>query len=138
MSIDMNGIDKAIEEGLAEIDKETKDDEEIRSRAQMLVEKLKKYKSIRTVGWNNDEAWQIGHVVYDYIDPATGEKRSLVRVICANEARMKIGGLAYQPMVIDADIDEDYDYEQALEAAVTAFVAKQFGKFIVEEIPDGN
>ena len=102
----------------------------------MLVEKLKKYKSIRTVGWNNDEAWQIGHVVYDYIDPTTGEKRSLVRLICANEARMKIGGLAYQPMVIDADIDDDYDYEQALEAAVTAFVAKQFGKFIVEQLED--
>ena len=136
MSIDLNSIDKAIEEGLAEIDKETKDDEEIRARAQMLVEKLKKYKSIRTVGWNNDEAWQIGHVVYDYIDPKTGQKRSLVRLICANEARMKIGGLAYQPMVIDADIDEDYDYEQALEAAVTAFVAKQFGKFIVEQLED--
>ena len=138
MSIDLNDIDKAIEDGLAEIDKETQDDEEIRSRAKMLVEKLKKYKSVRTVGWNNDEAWQIGHIVYDYIDPATGEKRSLVRLICANEARMKIGGLAYQPMIIDADIDEDYDYEQALEAAITAFVAKQFGKFIVEEIPDGN
>ena len=136
MSIDLNDIDKAIEEGLAEIDKETQDDEEIRSRAQMLVEKLKKYKSIRTVGWNNDEAWQIGHVVYDYIDPTTGEKRSLVRLICANEARMKIGGLAYQPMVIDADIDEDYDYEQALEAAITAFVAKQFGKFIVEQLEE--
>ncbi len=136
MSIDLSGIDKAIEEGLAEIDKETKDDEEIRSRAKMLVEKLKKYKSIRTVGWNNDEAWQIGHIVYDYTDPATGEKRSLVRLICANEARMKIGGLAYQPMIIDADIDEDYDYEQALEAAITAFVAKQFGKFIVEQLED--
>lgn len=136
MSIDLNNIDKAIEEGLAEIDKETQDDEEIRSRAKMLVEKLKKYKSIRTVGWNNDEAWQIGHMVYDYIDSRTGNKRSLVRLICANEARMKIGGLAYQPMVIDADIDEDYDYEQALEAAVTAFVAKQFGKFIVEELSD--
>ncbi len=136
MSIDLSGIDKAIEDGLAEIDKETKDDEEIRSRAKMLVEKLKKYKSIRTVGWNNDEAWQIGHVVYDYIDPATGQKRSLVRLICANEARMKIGGLAYQPLTIDADIDEDFDYEQALEAAVTAFVAKQFGKFIVEQLED--
>lgn len=136
MSIDLNDIDKAIEDGLAEIDKETQDDEEIRSRAKMLVEKLKKYKSIRTVGWNNDEAWQIGHIVYDYIDPATGEKRSLVRLICANEARMKIGGLAYQPMIIDADIDEDYDYEQALEAAITAFVAKQFGKFIVEQLED--
>lgn len=136
MSIDLNDIDKAIEDGLAEIDKETKDDEEIRSRAKMLVEKLKKYKSIRTVGWNNDEAWQIGHIVYDYTDPTTGEKRSLVRLICANEARMKIGGLAYQPMIIDADIDEDYDYEQALEAAVTAFVAKQYNKFIVEELKD--
>ena len=136
MAINMNDIDKAIEEGLAEIDKETQDDEEIRSRAQMLVEKLKKYKSIRTVGWNNDEAWQIGHILYDYVDPATGEKRSLVRLICANEARMKIGGVAYQPMMIDADIDEDFDYEQALYAAVTAFVAKQFGKFIVEQIDD--
>ncbi len=135
MSIDLNDIDKAIEDGLAEIDKETQDDEEIRSRAKMLVEKLKKYKSIRTVGWNNDEAWQIGHVVYDWTDEL-GQKRSLVRLICANEARMKIGGLAYQPMVIDAEIDKDYDYEQALEAAVTAFVAKQFGKFIVEQLED--
>ena len=49
---------------------------------------------------------------------------------------MKIGGLAYQPMIIDADIDKDYDYEQALEAAITAFVAKQFGKFIVEQLED--
>jgi hypothetical protein len=49
---------------------------------------------------------------------------------------MKIGGMNYQPMVIDADIDEDFDYEQALEAAVTAFVAKQFGKFIVETLEE--
>jgi hypothetical protein len=49
---------------------------------------------------------------------------------------MKIGGVAYQPMMIDADIDEDFDYEQALYAAVTAFVAKQFGKFIVEQLDD--
>ena len=136
MSIDMNNIDKAIEEGLAEIDKETQDDEEIRSRAEMLVEKLKKYKSVRTVGWDNDEAWQIGHIVYNYIDPIIKHEKSVVRLICANEARMKIGGLGYQPMVIDADIDEDFDYEQALLAAVTAFVAKQFGKFIVEQLED--
>lgn len=136
MSIDMNNIDKAIEEGLAEIDKETQDDEEIRSRAEMLVEKLKKYKSVRTVGWDNDEAWQIGHIVYNYIDPIIKQEKSVVRLICANEARMKIGGLGYQPMVIDADIDEDFDYEQALLAAVTAFVAKQFGKFIVEQLED--
>ena len=70
------------------------------------------------------------------VSKMTGQRKSLVRLICANEARMKIGGMSYQPMVIDADIDEDFDYEQALEAAVTAFVAKQFGKFIVETLEE--
>lgn len=134
--MDINNIDKAIEEGLAEIDKETKDDEEIRSRAKDLCASLKMNKSIRTVGWENGEAWQLAQMTYDYIDPVSGQRKSLVRLICANEARMKIGGMSYQPMVIDADIDEDFDYEQALEAAVTAFVAKQFGKFIVETLEE--
>lgn len=134
--MDINDINKAIEEGLAEIDKETQDDEEIRSRAKDLCVSLKMNKSIRTVGWEGGEAWQLAHMTYDYTDPITGQRKSLVRLICANETRMKIGGLAYQPMVIDADIDADFDYEQALEAAVTAFVAKQFGKFIVEQLED--
>ena len=134
--IDDKSVNQYIQEELDAIDKETKDDEEIRNRAKDLCASLKMNKSIRTVGWENGEAWQLAQMTYDYIDPMTGQRKSLVRLICANEARMKIGGMSYQPMVIDADIDEDFDYEQALEAAVTAFVAKQFGKFIVETLEE--
>lgn len=134
MSMDLNKINQQIEEGLQAIDKELKDDEEIRSRAEQLAQSLKINRSIRTVGWNNDEAWQLGTMKFDWIDPTTKQRRSAVRLICANEARMKIGQHAYQPMTIDAEIDADFDEEQALNAAVTAFVAKQFGVFKVEQL----
>jgi hypothetical protein len=42
----------------------------------------------------------------------------------------------YRPLVIDGEVDEDYGPEEALEAVVTAFVAKQYNKFIVEELKD--
>ena len=42
----------------------------------------------------------------------------------------------YRPMIIDAEVDEDFDEEDALYAAVTAFVAKMYNKFIVEELKD--
>ena len=98
--MDINDINKAIEEGLAEIDKETQDDEEIRSRAKDLCVSLKMNKSIRTVGWEGGEAWQLAHMTYDYTDPITGQRKSLVRLICANETRMKIGGLAILSLLL--------------------------------------
>ena len=42
----------------------------------------------------------------------------------------------YRPLVIQGEIDEDYGPEEALEACVTMFTAKQFGKIIVEELKD--
>lgn len=132
--IDDKAINDYIQEGLNEIDKEISDDEEIRERARYLCSQLKLNKSIRAVGFEDGTNWQLTHHVFEWREPITGQLKSCVRLICANEARMKIGGMMYQPMTIDADIDADYDYEQALEAAVTAFVAKQFGKFIVEQL----
>ena len=135
--IDDKSVNQYIQEELDAIDKETKDDEEIRSRGRQLMEALKKNKSVKVQGYNN-EYWQLTHHVYSFIDKTTKQERSVVRLICANEIRMKIGGLAYQPLTIDAEIDDDFNYEQALEAATTAFVAKQFGMWssLVEELPD--
>ena len=132
--IDDKAINDYIQEGLNEIDKEISDDEEIRDRARYLCDQLKINKSIKVVGFEDDSNWQLAHHLYQWRDATTGQLRSCVRLICANEARMRIGGMMYQPMTIDAEIDADYDEEQALEAAVTAFVAKQFGKFIVEQL----
>ena len=133
-TLNQNEANKIIEEGLAEIDKENATDKEIRQRGQLLADQLKLNKSIRVVGFEDNSNWQLGSMVFDWTDKTTGQKRSCVRLICANEERMNIMGIQYSPMVIDAEIDKDFDYEQALLAATTAFVAKMFGKFIVEQL----
>ena len=128
---------KFIEEGLAEIDKEIHDDEEIRLQGANLKDALKINRSVRLAIIGNDY-WQVGSMVFDWVDKTTGQMRQCVRLICANENRMKLMQYQYQPMTIDAEIDEEFDYDDALLAACQAFVAKQYNKFIVEELDDGE
>ena len=124
---------KLIEEGLAEIDKEIHDDEEIRLQGANLRDALKLNRSVRLAIIDNDY-WQVGSMVFDWIDKTTGQMRQCVRLICANETRMKLMQYQYQPMTIDAEIDEDFDYDDALLAACQSFIAKQYGKFIIEDL----
>ena len=133
----MNQEDKIIQEGLAEIDKEIQDDEEIRLQGANLKDALKLNRSVRLAIVDNDY-WQVGSMVFDWIDRTTGQKRQCVRLVCANENRMKIGQQMYQPLTIDAEIDEDFDYEGALLAACQAFVAKMYGVIKVELLDDGE
>ena len=128
---------KLIEEGLAEIDKEIHDDEEIRLQGANLRDALKLNRSVRLAIIDNDY-WQVGSMVFDWIDKTTGQLRHCVRLICANENRMKIGQQMYQPLTIDAEIDEDFDYDDALLAACQAFVAKMYGVIKVELLDDGE
>lgn len=120
-----NEIDKVIEEGLAEIDKETMEDEEIREISRLLKDELVKQTQIRVTDLNGN--WQLTYQV--------SPDKTLVRLYCYNETRMTMAP-NYRPMVIDGEVDEDYGPEEALEAVITAFVAKQFGKFIVEQLED--
>ena len=133
----MNQEDKIIQEGLAEIDKEIHDDEEIRLQGANLKDALKLNRSVR-LAIIGDDYWQVGSMVFDWIDRTTGQKRQCVRLVCANENRMKIGQQMYQPLTIDAEIDEDFDYEDALLAACQAFVAKMYGVIKVELLDDGE
>ena len=130
-------INNYIEEGLAEINKEIHDDEEIRLQGKNLRDALKINRSVR-LAIIGDDYWQVGSMVFDWIDKTTCQLRHCVRLICANENRMKIGQQMYQPLTIDAEIDEEFDYDDALLAACQAFVAKQYNKFIVEELDDGE
>ena len=133
----MNPDDKIIADGLAEIDKEIHDDEEIRLQGANLKDALKLNRSVR-LAIIGDDYWQVGSMVFDWIDRTTGQKRQCVRLVCANENRMKIGQQMYQPLTIDAEIDEDFDYEDALLAACQAFVAKMYGVIKVELLDDGE
>ena len=120
-----NEIDKAIEEGLAEIDKETMEDEEIREISRLLKDELVRQTQIRVTDLNGN--WQLTYQI--------SPDKTLVRLYCYNETRM-IMAPNYRPLVIDGEVDEDYGPEEALEAVITAFVAKQYNKFIVEELKD--
>lgn len=123
--MDINNIDKAIQEGLDEIDKETMEDEEIREISRILKDELVRQTQIRVTDLNGN--WQLAYQV--------SPDKTLVRLYCYNETRMTMAP-NYRPLVIDGEVDEEYGPEEALEAVVTAFVAKQYNKFIVEELKD--
>ena len=114
-------INKAIEEGLNEIDKETMEDEEIREISRILKDELVRREQIRVTDLNGN--WQLAYQV--------SSDKTLVRLYCYNETRMTMCP-GYQPLMIDGEVDEEFGIEEALEAIVTAFVAKQYNKFIVE------
>lgn len=123
--MDFNNIDKTIQEGLDEIDKETMEDEEIREISRILKDELVRQTQIRVTDLNGN--WQLTYQV--------SPDKTLVRLYCYNETRMTMAP-NYRPLVIDGEVDEEYGPEEALEAVVTAFVAKQYNKFIVEELKD--
>lgn len=135
LSLSDKDLDKIIQEGLDEIDQETKTDEEIRERARFLTRDLMQGHNVKTSGFPDGSVWTIGSRTRKFFDKDGVEHHTVV-LLCYNDARLKIHGPMYKPMMLEAEIDENYDMEQALEAAVTMFVAKQFGKMIVEQLDD--
>lgn len=123
---------KIIEEGLKAIDEETKTDEEIREISRLLKDELaiNTYKGLETHVTDLNGNWLLTYDIYKRYDEV-----HVVRLMCYNETRM-IMAQNYRPLVIEGEVDEDFGPEEALEAVVTAFVAKQFGVFRAEELKD--
>ena len=126
---DDKAVNDYIEEGLKAIDEETKTDEDIREISRLIKDELIRNaaKGVCTKITDLNGNWLL---VFDVFN-------NKVKLMCYNETRMNIAE-NYRPLVIQGEIDEDYGSEEALEACVTAFVAKQFNKFIVEELKDNE
>ena len=122
-------INDYIEEGLKAIDEETQTDEDIREISRLIKDELIRNasKGIETHITDLNGNWTL---IFNIL-------QNKVVLYCYNEARMDLAE-NYRPLVIQGEIDEDYGPEEALEAVVTAFVAKQFDKFIVEELKDNE
>ena len=120
---DDKAVNDYIEEGLKTIDEETKTDEDIREISRLIKDELIRNaaKGVCTKITDLNGNWLL---IFDVFN-------NKVKLMCYNETRMNIAE-NYRPLVIQGEIDEDYGSEEALEACVTAFVAKQFNKFIVE------
>ena len=126
---DDKAINDYIQEGLNAIDEETQTDEDIREISRLIKDELIRNasKGIETHITDLNGNWTL---IFNIL-------QNKVVLYCYNEARMDIAE-NYRPLVIQGEIDEDYGPEEALEAVVTAFVAKQFNKFIVEELKDNE
>ena len=126
---DDKAVNDYIEEGLKAIDEETQTDEDIREISRLIKDELIRNasKGIETHITDLNGNWTL---IFNIM-------QNQVVLFCYNEARMDIAE-NYRPLVIQGEIDEDYGPEEALEAVVTAFVAKQFNKFIVEELKDNE
>ena len=126
---DDKAVNDYIEEGLKAIDEETQTDEDIRDISRLIKDELIRNasKGIETHITDLNGNWTL---IFNIM-------QNKVVLYCYNEARMDIAE-NYRPLVIQGEIDEDYGPEEALEAVVTAFVAKQFDKFIVEELKDNE
>ena len=120
---DDKAVNDYIEEGLKAIDEETQTDEDIREISRLIKDELIRNasKGIETHITDLNGNWTL---IFNIM-------QNQVVLFCYNEARMDLAE-NYRPLVIQGEIDEDYGPEEALEAVVTAFVAKQFNKFIVE------
>ena len=126
---DDKAVNDYIEEGLKAIDEETQTDEDIREISRLIKDELIRNasKGIETHITDLNGNWTL---IFNIM-------QNQVVLFCYNEARMDLAE-NYRPLIIQGEIDEDYGPEEALEAVVTAFVAKQFDKFIVEELKDNE
>ena len=126
---DDKAINDYIQEGLNAIDEETQTDEDIREISRLIKDELIRNASrgIETHITDLNGNWTL---IFNIL-------QNKVVLYCYNEARMDIAE-SYRPLVIQGEIDEDYGPEEALEAVVTMFTAKQFGKIIVQELKDDD
>ena len=126
---DDKAINDYIQEGLNAIDEETQTDEDIREISRLIKDELIRNASrgIETHITDLNGNWTL---IFNIL-------QNKVVLYCYNEARMDLAE-NYRPLVIQGEIDEDYGPEEALEAVVTMFTAKQFGKIIVQELKDDD
>ena len=130
--MNQDDANKIIEEGLKAIDEEAKTDEDIRVISRLIKDELamNTYKGLETRITDLNGNWKLAYDIYKRYDDVY-----VVRLACYNETRM-IMAQNYRPLIIEGEVDEDFGPEEALEAVVTAFVAKQFGVFRAEELKD--
>lgn len=129
----MDNIDKYIQDGLDAIDEEIKTDEDIREISRLIKDELirNSAKGLETRITDLNGNWKLEYYIYKYLDIP------YVKLLCYNETRM-IMAQNYRPLILDAEIDDEFGAEEALEAAITMFVAKQFNRIIVEELKDND
>ncbi len=130
-NFDDKAVNDFIEEGLKAIDEETKTDEDIREISRLIKDELVRNtaKGLETRITDLNGNWKLEYAIYKKYNV------TIVGLACYNETRM-IMAQNYRPLIIEGEVDEDFGPEEALEAVVTMFVAKQFGKIIVEELKD--
>jgi hypothetical protein len=129
----MDNIDKYIQEGLDAIDEEITTDEEIREISKLIKDELIRNtaKGLETRITDLNGNWKLEYYMYKYLDVP------YVKLLCYNETRMLMAP-NYRPLILDAEIDDEFGPEEALEASITMFVAKQFGRIIVECLDKGE
>lgn len=130
--MNQDDANKIIEEGLKAIDEETKTDEDIREISRLIKDELirNSAKGLETRITDLNGNWKLEYAIYKRRDNIT-----VVGLACYNETRMLMAP-KYRPLILEGEVDENFGPEEALEAVVTMFVAKQFGKIIVEELKD--
>jgi hypothetical protein len=130
-NFDDKAVNDFIEEGLKAIDEETKTDEDIREISRLIKDELVRNtaKGLETRITDLNGNWKLEYAIYKKYNV------TIVGLACYNETRM-IMAQNYRPLIIEGEVDEDFGPEEALEAVVTAFVAKQFGVFRAEELKD--
>lgn len=126
-NFDDKAVNDFIEEGLKAIDEETKTDEDIREISRLIKDELVRNtaKGLETRITDLNGNWKLEYAIYKKYNT------TIVGLACYNETRM-IMAQNYRPLIIEGEVDEDFGPEEALEAVVTAFVAKQFGVFRAE------
>lgn len=132
-----------IKQGFSEIDKEIQDDEEVRKEAEYITKKLLSNPKV-TVNYENEYAETLEERFEEY---ELGIRTSSTNVVLVALSLTKQRAVheynktalkpkIYTPMILTAEVDDTYTYEQIINTLVSAFLCKLRGVFKVEVLEE--
>lgn len=130
----MMNIDKYIQDELNAIDNDLAEDLEIREKAKYISKQLL---ANPTVLVEDEEVWEVG------------VRHNSTKIVLIASSKDKVKELkkynqtalvpkVYTPLYIEAEMNQDYEFDEILEGVVTAFLSKIKGKFRVEVLDEGT
>lgn len=134
-----NNINDYINSQLNQIDKDLSEDEDIRKESEYIAKQLLSNTKV-TVMYENNLA-TTNEDRYEEYELGIRNNNSKLILVALSKTKQKaieeynktaFKPKIYTPMILTADIDKDFTYDQIINTLVSAFLCKLRGKFKVE------
>lgn len=134
-----DNINDYINSQLNQIDKDLSEDEDIRNEAEYIAKQLLNNTKVTVIYENNLAT--ISEDRYEEYELGIRNNNSKLILVALSKTKQKaieeynktaFKPKIYTPMILTADLDKSFTYEQTINTLVSAFLCKLRGKFKVE------